>query len=175
MPPLPPIIKRAVRVKNIADAKKLLSKLMTRVQKEDIDPKQAGLLNYLISTFIQLQKYIDEREWFREVVHAYYIYILEGMKIQVDNLKKIIASNVNKEQMESIYDQYDKESLDEYKKLNELHKIFLDVVSEKSFNGILKKREEVAATKIKAQILHLYNELDFSEQAEIRQTIMDRN
>ena len=145
------------------------------MQKEDIDPKEAGLLNYLISTFIQMQKYLDEREWFRDVIHAYFVYILEGTKIQVDNLKKIVAANVTKEQLDIIWDEYDKESLDEHKKLKELHKNFMEVVTEKNFGGILKKKDEVEATKIKAQILHLYNELDFSEQAEIRQTIMDRN
>ncbi len=51
-----PLKEEPIRVKNLKDAKKLLSRLLVSFQREEVDSRQAKDLAYLISVFIQAVK-----------------------------------------------------------------------------------------------------------------------
>ena len=56
----PPPVKRAVRVKNAQQARRLLSRLLTDFQKGDRDTSEVRTLTYLLLSFIQVDKYAKE-------------------------------------------------------------------------------------------------------------------
>ena len=59
----PPVLERPVRVNNVKQAKKLLSKLIYGLQTGEIDSRKAKDLTYLLSVFITVVKEteFDER------------------------------------------------------------------------------------------------------------------
>ena len=50
---------KPIRVKNLKDAKKLISRLLVAFQREEIDGRNAKDLAYLLSVFIQICKDVE--------------------------------------------------------------------------------------------------------------------
>lgn len=150
--PIPPLVK-AIRVKDSKSAKRLLSRLIVQIQREEVLNETAKDLTYLVNSFISLMKYAEEEKEISELITTQLSVQLRDLSILMDRFFQEVEAIIPPDKLLLYKQKFDAMSQKFREERATRHKnILKEISSRTSFKP--KKQTDETSEEAKARVMN---------------------